>query len=70
MKLKPSQSSNFVFGAALGDGTVVGFVGYLMKFVNPDVLFYCMGAFNFATWYLTILAIKKMTTEKQNKDTT
>ena len=63
MKLKPSQGSNFMLSVSLGDGTIVGFVGYLIKIFGPDALFYSMGIFSFLAWLLTVTVVRKLLRE-------
>ena len=63
MKLKPSQGSDFMLSASLGDGTVVGFAGYMISVFGPDALFYSMGIFNFLIWCLAVMVVRKLLRE-------
>ena len=63
MKIKPSQGSDFMLSASLGDGTMVGLVGYLIRLFGPDALFYSMGAISLLAWFLTVLMVRKLLKE-------
>ena len=63
MRPKPSQGSDFMLSVALGDGTIVWFVGYLIKTFGPDSLFYSMGIFSLLAWLLTVVVVRKLLRE-------
>ena len=60
LRLQPTHGSNFVFAAALGDGTLVGFVGFLIKSFGSDLLYYSMAIFNLIILLLAITVVTKL----------
>ena len=40
INLEPSDNSNFMIAASLGEGTIAVMTGYCMNFFGPDMLFY------------------------------
>ena len=45
MRPKLFQGADFMLSASLGDGTILGFVGYLIKIFDPDTIFLFDGYF-------------------------
>ena len=54
-----------MIAGALGEGTLVGFVGILMKNIGNDMLFYSMACFNFFIWLLAVIGIKRLKEEEK-----
>lgn len=40
LQFTPSQGANFMIWVSLGEGAAVTLVGYLMEWINNDMLFY------------------------------
>jgi fucose permease len=60
LNLEDNQTANILMSGVLAEGVLTMFVGWLMKWIHPNMLFYSLSAMGVMMWFIRLYCLHLM----------